>query len=206
MIEITQKGSVAIVKMVHGKANAMDLALCDALSEHFEKLRSSPARAIVLTGQGRIFSAGVDLVRAMDGGPDYFRTFLPSLRKMFEAVAFHPKPVIALEIMRFVVAPQYFSEIILGAATYPPDAAAGRGLIDEVVDPENLLDRAVAAAESLAALRPEAFALAKIQCRQPVIAALRAGGPDDAAVDRIWNDPASFASIRNYVTRTFRRA
>jgi enoyl-CoA hydratase len=50
---------------------------------------------VVLTGQGRIFSAGVDLIRLSDGGAPYVRQFLPALHRLYEAVFFHPKPVVA---------------------------------------------------------------------------------------------------------------
>ena len=49
----------------------------------------------MLTGQGKMFSAGVDLIKLRQGGADYIRKFLPSLHKLYEAVFFHPKPVVA---------------------------------------------------------------------------------------------------------------
>ena len=53
------------------------------------------AKAIVLTGTGKMFSAGVDLKRLSAGGAAYVRDFLPSLHRLYEAVFFHPKPVVA---------------------------------------------------------------------------------------------------------------
>ena len=49
----------------------------------------------MLTGQGKIFSAGVDLKRLSEGGADYIRQFLPALHRLYDAVFFHPKPVVA---------------------------------------------------------------------------------------------------------------
>jgi len=94
MIESSEKDGVAILVLAHGKANAMDLELCQAVRECFEQLKSAPARAVVLTGRDNIFSAGVDLVRA-SSGPEYLRKFLPALNAMFEAVFYFPKPVVA---------------------------------------------------------------------------------------------------------------
>lgn len=250
MIDLAYKGHVAILKMHHGKANAMDAALCEGIIKRLDQLRTSPAQAVVFTGQGKIFSAGVDLVRALDGGPDYFRHFLPPLRRMFEAVFFYPKPVvaavnghaiaggcvltcaadrrlmaqesgrigitellvgvpfpvIALEIMRFAAAPQLFEGIVFSAATFAPEPAVGLGLIDQVVPADALIDRAVAAAETLAALGPEAFALTKRQTRQPVRERLDRDGPlFDPAVDDIWYAPETAARIRDYVSRTFKK-
>ena len=250
MIDLAHRGPVAVLTMKHGKANAMDGTFCADLISRLEELRSAPARALVIGGEGNIFSAGVDLVRALEGGPDYFRHFLPPLRRAFEAVFFYPKPivaavnghaiaggcvltcatdrrlmaqgtgrigitellvgvpfpVIALEIMRFAAAPQHFERIVHSGATFPPETAVGLGLVDEVVPADALVDRAVVAAETLAALGPEAFALTKRQTRQPVRERIDKGGPlFDPAVDAIWYAPETAARIRDYVTRTFKK-
>ena len=47
-----------------------------------------------------------------------------------------------------------------------PDVALTRGLVDQVVQPSALLDRAIVAAETLAALPPATFALTKEQIQQ----------------------------------------
>jgi enoyl-CoA hydratase len=91
MIEVAQHGPVAIVTLAHGKANALDIELCNEITRCFDELTT----ALVLTGQGAIFSAGVDLIRAASGGADYLREFLPVLERAFAAVFFHPRPVVA---------------------------------------------------------------------------------------------------------------
>ncbi|MEW6450030.1 MAG: enoyl-CoA hydratase/isomerase family protein [Pseudomonadota bacterium] len=95
MIELTQQGDIAILKLVHGKANALDLELCEAIAAKFKEIETSSARAVVMTGQGHIFSAGVDLLRLTAGGTDYVRNFLLALHKLYDTVFHHPKPVIA---------------------------------------------------------------------------------------------------------------
>jgi enoyl-CoA hydratase len=94
MIEVTCQGDVTVLTLAHGKANALDLELCEAIVACFNELRASE-RAIVLTGQGRMFSAGVDLPRLIDGGADYVKRFLPLLHRLYDTVFHHPKPVIA---------------------------------------------------------------------------------------------------------------
>jgi enoyl-CoA hydratase len=249
VIALAHHGDVAILTMKHGKANAMDGAFCADLIARLEEVRASPARAIVITGQGNIFSAGVDLVQALEGGPDYFRHFLPPLRRAFEAVFFYDKPivaavnghaiaggcvltcaadrrlmaegqgrigitellvgvpfpVVALEIMRYAAAAQHFERIVYSGATFASDTAVGLGLIDEVVSADALIERAVAAAQALAALG-EAFALTKQQIRRPVRERLDKDGPRfDPAVDAIWYAPETAARIRAYVSRTFKK-
>lgn len=68
MFELTRRGDVAVLQMVHGKANAMDIEFVRGLSAQVEAVQHSDARALVITGQGKMFSAGVDLVRVVDGG------------------------------------------------------------------------------------------------------------------------------------------
>jgi enoyl-CoA hydratase len=94
VIDVTLRGRIAVVTMTHGKANALDTELCNELIRRFGELRTS-ADAVVLTGQGRIFCAGVDLKRALDQGQSYLREFLPALSRAFDAVFFHPRPVVA---------------------------------------------------------------------------------------------------------------
>ena len=95
MIDVKTEDGIATVTIRHGKANALDIALCEALAKCFEDLRASDARAVVMTGQGRIFSAGVDLLQVTAGGADYVRKFLPTLHRLYDAVFFHPQPVVA---------------------------------------------------------------------------------------------------------------
>jgi enoyl-CoA hydratase len=95
VIDVKIRDGIAVMTMQHGKVNALDIEFCEAIVARFNDLRSSDARAVVLTGQGRAFSAGVDLKRLSEGGADYIRKFLPALHGLFEAVFFHPKPVVA---------------------------------------------------------------------------------------------------------------
>jgi len=95
MIDSKVVDGIVVLTMTHGKANALDIEFCDALAARFNDLRKSDTKAVVLTGQGRIFSAGVDLKRLSAGGADYIRRFLPALHRLYEAVFFYPKPVIA---------------------------------------------------------------------------------------------------------------
>jgi len=95
MIDQKIDRGIAVVSIKHGKANALDIELCQGLVSCFEGLRTSDARAIVLTGQGQMFSAGVDLVRIGAAGADYVRDFVPWIDRLCEAVFYHPKPVVA---------------------------------------------------------------------------------------------------------------
>ena len=95
MIDVQTNNGIATVTINHGKANALDIGLCDTLAGCFAELRRSDARAVIITGRGRIFSAGVDLLQVTAGGADYVRKFLPRLHRLYDSVFFHPRPVVA---------------------------------------------------------------------------------------------------------------
>lgn len=94
MIEIEDDGVVRTLRMAHGKANALDVELCEALTQALREAEASSARAIVLTGSGSIFGAGVDLVR-LQSGPEYVARFLPALDQALWTLYFTRKPVVA---------------------------------------------------------------------------------------------------------------
>jgi enoyl-CoA hydratase len=251
MIESRISDGIAVLTMSHGKANALDIEFCDALATRFSELRKSDAKAVVLTGQGKIFSAGVNLKRLSEGGAGYIRQFLPTLHRLYDAVFFHPKPIIAainghaiaggavlaccadrrimardsgrigvteilvgvpfpvlaFEIVRFAVPPRYLSEFTLTGATYATAAALQRGWVDEVTEPDKLLDDALALARELAMLSPPAFAQTKSQIRQLVTERVqRSGDATDKAVTEIWTAPATLTYIRDYVVRTLNKS
>lgn len=95
MIEITHRNDIAILTMVHGKANAFDLEFSSALAAALDDLSRSKAAAIVITARGAIFSAGVDLLRVTSGGATYLDEFLPAVSRTFETAFACPKPVVA---------------------------------------------------------------------------------------------------------------
>jgi enoyl-CoA hydratase len=117
-----------------------------------------------------------------------------------------PFPPMAFEVMRFATAPQFFQDVILSGATFAPEAALQRGLVDEVVEGGALLDRALAAAQTLTALSPAAFAMSKRQIRQPIADRLAKDSPALATeAESIWTAPETLARIQNYVSRTFKK-
>ena len=94
MLDIDEQPDVVTVTMAHGPVNAQDIELLRALSQTFRSRAGDP-RPVVITGQGRAFSAGVDLRRLVDGGPAYVEEFLPALCEAFLAIFEHPAPVVA---------------------------------------------------------------------------------------------------------------
>jgi len=249
MIDLLHRGHIAICRIAHGKANAFDIELCGGIMAALEACRDSSDAAVVITGQGRMFSAGVDLVRLVDDGPDYVKTFLPALTAAFEAVFAFPKPVVAavnghaiaggcilacaadhrlmargsgrigipelrvglpfptvpLEIMR-LAAPQQVQALVYGRTTFTPEEAVERGIVDAVVEPDALIDAAVAAAEGFAALPAGVFELTKRQLREPALQRIRDGAQFEEEIVRLWTAPRTLTFIRDYIARTFKKA
>jgi len=92
VISVEKVDGVAVVRLEHGKVNALDIELCQAISATFASLDASAA---VLTGAGPAFSAGVDLWKVLDGGDDYVAAFIPALVDAFAAVFTCRLPVVA---------------------------------------------------------------------------------------------------------------
>ena len=250
MFDVERRNDIEILHMQYGPANAIDVEFCVALANRVRELEKTSSRAIVLTGQGKIFCAGVDLPQLLDGGVDYIRQFLPALDNLFAAFFFCNKPVIAavnghaiaggcllactadqrlmvngraqigvpelrvgvpfptlaLEIMRAKTSPAFFEEVTLGGETYSAEEARHRGLIDCVVEAEALLSEALAAAESLAAIRPEIFAFSKHQVRQPVREALELRTKIQATeLFALWESAETQTAIREIVARTLKK-
>jgi enoyl-CoA hydratase len=247
MIEESAADGIAVLTMAHGKANALDIELCEVLTAWFRELEKSAASAVVLTGRSGIFSAGVDLKRLSAEGATYVRHFLPALHRLYEAVFFHPKPVVAainghaiaggcvlaccadrrimardggrigvteilvgvpfpalaFEIVRFAVPPRYLSEFTLSGATYETDEALRRGWIEEIAEPNELTDDALATAREMALISAPAFRQTKSQIRQAVREHVqRLGEATDRAVTEIWAAPGTLDHVRDYVART----
>ncbi|MEE2677419.1 MAG: enoyl-CoA hydratase [Myxococcota bacterium] len=94
VIRIERDGELAVVVLNRPDSlNALSNALCDALVRAFRELADDPGiRAVILTGEGRAFSAGVDLKELSN--PDRKRAEFDA-DEMIGAVRNFPGPVIA---------------------------------------------------------------------------------------------------------------
>jgi enoyl-CoA hydratase len=238
MLDIDERSGVVVVRLRHGKVNALDTELLTAITTAMREI--DPATPIVLTGSDPAFSAGVDLRRIVDGGPSYVEEFLDALSETFLAVFDRPGPTVAainghaiaggcvlaaacdtrlmsdgriglselrvgvpfpstaLEIMRHVVGVD-LGRLVIGAALFDPPQALSRGLVDQVVFPRDLLDRAVGEALRMREIPAEAFAFTKRQLHRPVHERIAARADDDKDVARMWSSPNTLATITAYL-------
>ncbi len=94
-LAIETRGDIAIMQMQHGKASPLDLEFTQAIIDTLASLAQSSTSAVVLTGTGSIFSAGVDLVRLQSGGTSYIEQFVPLVSKLVLALLEFSKPLVA---------------------------------------------------------------------------------------------------------------
>ncbi len=95
MIHREDRDGVTVLRMEHGKANAVDTDLFADVGVALDAVESSKARSLVLTGTGSMFSAGVDLFRVLEEGAPYLAEFLPALSTTVRRLFTFPRPIVA---------------------------------------------------------------------------------------------------------------
>ncbi|MFT5285712.1 MAG: enoyl-CoA hydratase [Planctomycetota bacterium] len=95
MIDVQDIDGVVQLTFEHGKVNALDVEFLKALEERFRELQTSRPKAVILTGAGPAFSAGVDLQRLLDEESDYASQLLQALDGALLAIFTAPFPVVA---------------------------------------------------------------------------------------------------------------
>ena len=93
VIRVDRSGEIATVVLNRPEAmNALSAELCDAIGRTFIDLAASgEVRAVVLTGEGRAFSAGVDLKELESGARSAAQL---NARELIDSVREFPGPVI----------------------------------------------------------------------------------------------------------------
>ena len=98
-VRVEFEGSVAVVTLDRPPANVMDAASLNELADVFDRLASdadadAEATAVVLTGEGRSFSAGLDLRAIQQSGPSHQEDLIEALNRAFLAVYSCPRLVV----------------------------------------------------------------------------------------------------------------
>jgi enoyl-CoA hydratase len=88
-------GGVAVVRFDRPPANAIDLAVTEEFGALLDELEKAPPKAVVLTGTGAIFSAGLDLKAVPSYGPAQRRALVLSINRMMRRLYGFPRPVAA---------------------------------------------------------------------------------------------------------------
>jgi enoyl-CoA hydratase len=88
-------GGVAVIRFDRPPANAIDLAVTEEFDALLGALEAAPPRAIVFTGTGATFSAGLDLKSVPAYGPEQRRALVLSINRMVRRLYGFPRPVVA---------------------------------------------------------------------------------------------------------------
>ena len=93
---VEHDGMVAVVTLAQPPANAMDAASLNELADVFDRLANDVGvTAVVITGEGRSFSAGLDLKAIQHSEPDHQEELIEALNRAFLAVYSCPRLVVA---------------------------------------------------------------------------------------------------------------
>jgi enoyl-CoA hydratase len=95
VIEVQKQGEVRLLTFSSGRVNALDVEFADELTEAVRESQRAGGPPLVVTGAGRVFSAGVDLDRVVEGGAEYTDRLIPALSDLFVALFGYPGPTVA---------------------------------------------------------------------------------------------------------------
>jgi enoyl-CoA hydratase len=95
-VEIDREGAVAVIRLNRPPANAIDLDFARELEATFARTTGcEDVRALVVTGSGGCFSAGLDLKRVPLYGRDQQRQMVEAVNRMILKLYTCPIPVVA---------------------------------------------------------------------------------------------------------------
>ena len=134
-------------------------------------------RPVVAACTGHAIAAGAILLLSSDirvGSAGEFKVGLP------EVTIGMPLPFFATELARDRVSKRHYAQVILGRMT-DPAAAVDVGFLDEVVDPDDVVEVALDRARALTGVSRGGLVRTRVTSRGAVADAIRAGLEDDLA-------------------------
>lgn len=195
-VSYTRKDSIAVISMDDGKVNALGPAMQQALNAAIDNADRDDVGALVITGNGRVFSGGFDLkiltsgevqpaIDMLRGGFELAYRLLSCGDHRVAAHAYNIQanevaigmtiPYAALEIMKLRLTRSAYQQATGLAKTFFGETALAAGFIDEIALPEVVVSRAEEAAREFAGLNQHAHAATKLRSRADALTAIRAG-------------------------------
>lgn len=117
-----------------------------------------------------------------------------------------PFPLVPAEIMRYALGTARAQRAMLVGTVALADRAVDEGFVDEVVEPERLMERSLAAARAMAATPPASYARTKRDLRRPVLETWeRLQLQHDRETLEAWDSAAVREAIRAYVAKTLKK-
>jgi len=247
MVTLSVENNIAVLTLSHPPANAFDPEFMEAILGGLDEVESSEARALVVTGERNVFSAGADLFSVLEAKRDDIARGVETMSTLFSRLFRFPKPTVAavnghaiaggsvltcacdyrvaaegdyrlgfselavgvpfpawaLEILRFGVGWKHARDLTLMARTVSVDQALAMGIVDEVVKPEELMERATRAAQRLARVPSGSYAVTKRALIAPAVERVeRLGEEHERQVVDLWASPEVHEAIREFLKRT----
>lgn len=203
------KDGVAILRMAHGKVNAIDLRRFLVLTEPeavdffraLDRLWQSllnVSKPVVAAINGHALAGGCVLAACCD-----YRLLANGTARLGvpELSVGVPFPALAWEVTAARVAPAAHRALVFLGAIYLPKDAIHAGLTEEVCEPDLLMTRAIEVARRLADIPSESFALSKAMANRPVLDRAKAAADLDANVARTWLSDGVRRSIAEYLQK-----
>jgi enoyl-CoA hydratase len=94
-IPLTIDDGIAVVRLELGRGNAIDPSFITAFHAALDDVARSDARAAVITGKGRVFSSGLDLVTLTGFDRPQMAAFVDAFEGMYRRLLAFPLPVVA---------------------------------------------------------------------------------------------------------------
>ena len=172
------------------------------LSDGLAELFAAP-KPVVAAVNGHAIAGGAIIAcacdyRMMARGP--WRIGVPELRVGV------PFPMVPAEIIRYALGHQRAQRAMLVGHVVEAERSVEEGFVDELVEPDHLMERSLAAASMMAATPPESYARTKADLRRPVMetwAKLRAA--HDRETLEVWHSPEVRSAIEAYVEKTLKK-
>lgn len=93
--ELTDRNGILLLRMSGPKANSMSEEWLLGLRDALAAARDAEPAGLVITGAGKVFSAGMALPDLIDLDRDQMRTFMQGFAATMEQVLTFPRPVVA---------------------------------------------------------------------------------------------------------------
>jgi enoyl-CoA hydratase/carnithine racemase len=95
-IQVELQGEIAIVRLMRGKANAMNAEMVIELKETLLNIKANEEiRGAILTGHGEFFSAGLDVIELYSYDAAQILEFWKSFDRLVRTIVSFPKPLVA---------------------------------------------------------------------------------------------------------------
>jgi enoyl-CoA hydratase len=247
MARLSSENGIDLLTLSNPPANALDFEFMQDILAALDEAKASDSRALIVTGEGSVFSAGADLFRVLEAESEYIESAGATMSGVFEQLFRFPKPTIAavnghaiaggsviacacdyrissggdhrlgfselavgvpfpawaLEILRFAVGNEHVRDLTLMARTVSVEEALSMGIVDEVVPPEELMERAMRAAQRLARIPQATFELTKGALIAPAVERAERLGPEhDREVALLWASEPVHDAIREFLKKT----